>query len=71
MQKTFEVSGPVELDIRLASGTIEIDPMLDGRVEVELTASDEESQRLIDDARVELSERHGRPFVTSAGSRSA
>lgn len=63
MQKSFEVSGPVELDIRLASGTIEVDPMLDGRVEVELTASDEESQRLIDETRVELSERHGRPSV--------
>jgi DUF4097 and DUF4098 domain-containing protein YvlB len=63
MQKTFEVSGPVELDIRLAAGTIEIDPTLDGRVEIELTADDDESQRLIDDARVELTERHGRPSV--------
>jgi hypothetical protein len=63
MQKTFEVSGPVELDVRLTSGHIEIDPTLDGRVEVELTASDEEWQRLIDEARIELSERHGRPSV--------
>lgn len=63
MQKTFEVSGPVELDVRLASGAIQVDPSLEGRVEIELTASDEESQRLIDEARVELQERHGRPGV--------
>jgi hypothetical protein len=54
MQKTFEVNGPVELDLRIPSGEIEIDPSLDGRVEVELTAHDEESQRLVDDARIEL-----------------
>jgi hypothetical protein len=63
MQKTFDVPGPVELDVRLASGEIEIDASLDGRVEIELTAHDEESQRLIDDARIELQERHGRPGV--------
>ncbi len=54
MQKTFEVTGPVELELRLASGEIEIDPSLTGRVEIELTAHDEESQRLVDEARVEL-----------------
>lgn len=59
MQKTFEVTGPVELDIRLASGEIEVDASLDGRVEIELVAHDEESQRLVDEARVELLERHG------------
>jgi hypothetical protein len=63
MQKTFEVSGPVELDIRLASGMIEVDPSLEGRVEIDLTATDEESQRLVDETRVELQERHGRPAV--------
>ena len=63
MEQQFDVSGPVELDIRLASGEIEIDPTLDGRVEVELTAYDEESQRLVDGARIELQERHGRPEV--------
>jgi hypothetical protein len=63
MNKHFDVSGPVELDIRLASGEIEIDPTLDGRVEIELIAYDEESQRLVDDARIELQERHGRPEV--------
>jgi hypothetical protein len=63
MQKAFDVPDPVELDIRLASGDIEIDPTLEGRVEVELIAHDEESQRLVDDARIELS-RHGhRPTV--------
>jgi DUF4097 and DUF4098 domain-containing protein YvlB len=63
MQKTFEVAGPVELDVRLAAGTIDVDPSLDGRVEIELTASDEESQRLVDETRVELVERPGRSEV--------
>lgn len=53
MQKAFDIDGPAQLEIRLASGDIEIDPTLDGRVEVELTAHDEESQRLVDDARIE------------------
>jgi hypothetical protein len=63
MQRTFEVTGPVELDIRLASGEIEVEPTLDGRVEIELIAHDEESQRLVDEARIELQERPGRPGV--------
>ncbi len=63
MEKHFDVSGPVELDVRLASGDIEIDPTLDGRVEIELTAHDDESQQLIDAARIELQERNGRPEV--------
>jgi hypothetical protein len=63
MQKTFEVTGPVELELRLASGDIEIDPSLEGRVEVELTAHDEESQRLGDEARVELQDHAGRQHV--------
>jgi len=61
MQKAFDVSGPAEIDVRLASGEIEVDPTLDGRIEVELVAHDEESQRLVDEARVELHEHHGRP----------
>jgi DUF4097 and DUF4098 domain-containing protein YvlB len=63
MHRDFEVAGPVELDIRLASGAIEIDPTLDGRVEIDLTAHDEESQRLVDSARIELQDRNGRPEV--------
>ncbi len=63
MQQTFEVTGPVELDIRLASGEIEVDPTLDGRVEIELIAHDEESQRLVDETRIELQERSGRQGV--------
>jgi DUF4097 and DUF4098 domain-containing protein YvlB len=54
MHQSFEVAGPVELEIRLASGDIDVDTSLDGRVEVELTAHDEESQRLVDSARIEL-----------------
>ena len=63
MQKTFEVQGPVELDVRLASGDIEVDPTADGRVEIELIAHDEESQRLVDDARIELSPHGHRPTI--------
>jgi hypothetical protein len=63
MQQSFEVAGPAELEIRLASGDITIDPTLDGRVEVELTAEDDESQRLIDEATIDLRESHGRPQV--------
>ncbi len=54
MQKTFEVEGPVELDVRLASGEIEVEASTEGRVEVELTAHDDDWQRLVDAARVEL-----------------
>jgi DUF4097 and DUF4098 domain-containing protein YvlB len=63
MQKSFDVAGPVEVEIRLASGDIRIDPSLDGRVEVDLTGNDEESQRLVEDAEVSLRESHGRPVV--------
>jgi Toastrack DUF4097 len=63
MQKTFEVEGPVELDVRLASGDIEVDPSADGRVEVELIAHDEESQGLVDNARIELNSHGNRPTV--------
>jgi DUF4097 and DUF4098 domain-containing protein YvlB len=51
------------LEIRLASGDITVDAGTEGRVEIELTAHDEESQRLIDDATVELREQGGRPQV--------
>jgi DUF4097 and DUF4098 domain-containing protein YvlB len=61
MHKAFDVSGPAEIDIRLASGDIDIDPTLDGRIEVELIAHDEESQKLVDEARIELHDHHGRP----------
>jgi DUF4097 and DUF4098 domain-containing protein YvlB len=63
MQKSFDVAGPVEVEIRLASGDIRIDPSLDGRVEIDLTGNDEESQRLVEEAEVSLRESHGRPVV--------
>jgi Putative adhesin len=53
MQKTFDVPGPVTLDLRVPSGDISVDANLDGRVEIELIAHDEESQALVDAARVE------------------
>ncbi len=64
MQKTFDVTGPVELEIKLNSGEIEVDA-IDGaeRVEVELTAHDEASQELIDNGRVELQQHQQRPHV--------
>jgi hypothetical protein len=64
MQKSFPVSGPVELEIRLASGDIEVDAVEGAEsVEIELIARDEESQALVDEARIELREHHGRPQV--------
>ena len=53
MKKEFHIEGTPQVEIKLASGEIEIDPSLDGQVEVELIAHDEESQRLVDDARIE------------------
>jgi DUF4097 and DUF4098 domain-containing protein YvlB len=58
VQKTFDIDGPAQIEVRLASGEIVVDPTLEGQIEVELTAHDDESQRLVDDARVELSDRH-------------
>jgi hypothetical protein len=58
MQKSFEIDGPAQVDVRLASGEIRIDPTLEGRIEVELVAHDEESQRLVDEARIELHDHH-------------
>ena len=58
MHKQFEVSGPVEIDVRLVSGEIEVDATLDGRVEVALIGNDDESRALVEEARVELQE-HG------------
>lgn len=54
MQKVFEVSGPVSLQVGLAAGEIVVDPSLDDRVEVELTARGDESQQLVDAASVAL-----------------
>jgi len=58
MNKAFDIDGPAQIEVRLASGEIVVDPTLEGRIEVELTAHDDESQRLVDDARVELNDRH-------------
>jgi len=52
VQKTFDIDGPAQIEVRLASGEIVVDPTLEGRIEVELTAHDDESQRLVDDARI-------------------
>ena len=54
MHQTFPIDGAAQIDVRLASGEIEVDATAQGSVEVELIAHDEDSQRLIDDARVEL-----------------
>src|SRR6476659_10004263 len=53
MQKTFDVQRTTEVEIRLNAGDIQIAPTLDGRVEIELTAHDEEAQEIVDAARVE------------------
>jgi len=61
MQKTFDVTGPIKVEIELASGDIDLDASLEGRAEVELVAHDEESQKLVDAARVEFT--NGRLLV--------
>src|SRR5438552_3733069 len=64
MEQSFDVSSPAELDVRLASGEIEIQAIEGAtRVDVELIAHDEESQQLVDAARIELHDHHGRPQV--------
>ncbi len=64
MQKTFDVTGPIELEIKLSSGEIEVDAV-DGmeQATVELTAHDEASQELIDNGRVELQHHQQRPHL--------
>src|SRR6185369_1316959 len=57
MQKTFDIDGPAEIEVRLASGEIVVDPSLEGQIEVQLMAHDDEAQRLVDDARIELNDR--------------
>jgi hypothetical protein len=54
VQKTFDTDGAIQLDVRLASGEIDIDATLDGKTEVELIGRDDESRELIDAATVEL-----------------
>jgi DUF4097 and DUF4098 domain-containing protein YvlB len=61
MRKEFEVNGPVELDLRLAAGEIEVDPTLEDRIELTLEGRDEEAQALVDNAHVELADQAGRP----------
>jgi len=62
MHRTFEITGPVELDVRLTSGLVDVETTDEpGRVELELIAHDEESQALVDSTRVELQDHHGRP----------
>jgi DUF4097 and DUF4098 domain-containing protein YvlB len=58
MQKTFDINGPAQIEVRLATGEIVVDPTLEDHIEVELTAHDDESQRLVDDARIELNDGH-------------
>lgn len=61
MQKTFEVAGAVEAEIHLAAGDVLVETGEPGRVDVDLVAHDEESQRAVDAARVELA--NGRLIV--------
>jgi hypothetical protein len=63
MQKSFEVTGPVELEVRLAAGEVVIDPTLHGRIEVELEGYDDESRRMVEEARIELRDGGGRSRV--------
>jgi hypothetical protein len=63
MHKTFTVHGPVQLDVRLPSGAVDVDATLADRVEIELLASDEDAQRLVDAARIDLREAGGRTEI--------
>lgn len=54
MQKSFDVTGPVDLDVTLSSGEVRIDPVPSNELEVELVGYDDASRELIDSARVEL-----------------
>jgi hypothetical protein len=54
MQKSFDVSGPLTLALRVPIGEITIDATLADRAEVELIAHDEDSQALVDAATIEL-----------------
>ena len=58
VHKTFVIDGPAQIEVRLTSGEVEVDPTAVDSIEVELSAHDEESQRLVDDARVELQGNH-------------
>jgi hypothetical protein len=62
MQKIYDVTGPVELDVRLTSGEVRVDATAEtDRLELELIAHDDESQQLVDNARVEFGDHHGSP----------
>ncbi|HEY7398738.1 MAG TPA: DUF4097 family beta strand repeat-containing protein [Gaiellaceae bacterium] len=69
MQKQFEVAGAIEVDVRLASGEVEIDATLDGRVEVELVGHDEESHALVEASTVELREHGAQKLVVDVPQR--
>jgi|SRR5579884_1842690 len=57
MEKTFDVDGPIRLDVRLTSGEIDITAAGTDRATVELIAHDDDTQELVDAARVELNGR--------------
>jgi Toastrack DUF4097 len=59
MQQTFETPGPLRVDIELAAGTISLETHSEPRAEILLEGLDEESRKLVDEARVELRELHG------------
>lgn len=66
MKKTFEIDGPLQLDIQLTSGDIQIDAGSHDVAEVELIAHDEASQELVDAATVAL---RGRELVVDVPQR--
>jgi len=68
MNRTFEHSGPVSVDVQLASGDIRIDRAEGATIEVDLQAHDPELQELVETATVEL--RGDRLVVDVPGKRS-
>lgn len=60
MEQTFETPGPLTIDIHLSAGNISLETHPEPRTEVRLEGLDEESRKLVAEARVELLELHGR-----------
>lgn len=60
MERTFDFSGPINVDVQLANGDIRIERGDGSTVTVELKAHDADSQALVDEATVEL---RGRDLV--------
>jgi len=54
VQKTFDIDGPAQIEVRLASGEIVVDPTLEGHIEVHTAEGGEpRDSRINAESRVE------------------